>query len=202
MLRQSLRFKPPEPKGAFRKRVYDIVNHQGFEIFITICILLNTLLMSMRYARMSDTYELTLEFLNYVFGIIFNIEMILKLIGIGVHYFKNSWDKFDFVIVIGTDIGFLLSLFVGFNIATAATIVRAFRILRIFRLMKSFGKMILDALIYIIPQITNIMSLIFLLLFIYSCLGISLFATTMYRENYNRLSNFRNFYNSIIILLR
>jgi len=156
----------------------------------------------MRYARMSYTYEYTLEMINFIFSIIFNIEAILKLIALGWHYFKNSWNRFDFYIVLGTDIGFTLSLFIGFNISTAASIIRAFRILRIFRLLRSFGKMILDALVYIVPQITNIISLIFLLLFIYSCLGINLFATTMYRENYHRLSNFRNFYNSIILLLR
>ncbi|CAI2381758.1 unnamed protein product [Moneuplotes crassus] len=202
MLRQSLRFKAPEPKSKCRKKAYFLVNHRYFEVFIMICILLNTLLMSMRYARMSDTYEFTLETINYVFSIIFNIEMILKMIGNGIHYFKGAWNKFDFLIVVGTDIGFMINIFIGVNISTAATVVRAFRILRIFRLMKSFGKMILDALVYIIPQITNIMSLIFLLLFIYSCLGISLFAPVMYRENYNRLSNFRNFFFSIIILLR
>ncbi|CAI2378685.1 unnamed protein product [Moneuplotes crassus] len=202
MLRQSLRFKPPEPKSKWRKKVHDLVNHQYFEGFIMVCILLNTLLMSMRYARMSDNYELALETANMVFSIIFNLEMILKIIGNGMHYFKGSWNRFDFAIVIGTDIGFIMSLFLSVNISTAATVIRAFRILRIFRLVKSFGKMILDALVYIIPQVTNIMSLIFLLLFIFSCLGISLFATVMYRENYNRLSNFRNFFFSIIILLR
>ena len=202
MLRLSLRFKPPPPKNQWRKKVYNLVNHQYFEIFIMICILLNTLVMSMRYARMSKTYETTLESINYVFSAIFNLELILKLIGIGCHYFHNSWNRFDFMIVLGTDIGFILNIFIGFNISTAASIVRAFRILRIFRLMKSFGKVILDAVVYIIPQITNIMSLIFLLLFIYSALGINLFSTAMYRENYHRLSNFRNFYSSIIILMR
>ena len=164
--------------------------------------MLNTIIMAMRYARMSDTYELALESINYVFSFIFNVECVLKLTGLGTHYFKSSWNRFDFAIVIGTDIGFLLEIFAGINISTAATIVRAFRILRIFRLMKSFGKVIVDTLVYIIPQVANIMSLIFLLLFIYSALGINLFSTSMYRENYNRLSNFRNFYFSIIILLR
>jgi uncharacterized membrane protein len=164
---------------------------------------MNTIVMSMRYARMSDTYEMTLEFLNYSFSLVFNIEMVLKLIGMGKHYFSSSWNKFDFLIVLGTDIGFLLNLMsIGIDISTAATVIRAFRIMRVARLMKSFGRVILDTLAYIIPQITNIMSLIFLLLFIYSALGINLFSTIMYRENYNELNNFRNFYNSIIILMR
>lgn len=74
MLRKNLRFKTPVPLNKFRRKVYELVEMKYFEIFIMVCILLNTIVMSMRYARMSDTYELTLESFNYAFSIIFNIE--------------------------------------------------------------------------------------------------------------------------------
>ena len=126
--------------------------------------------MSMRYARMSSEYELILEGFNYAFSLIFNIELVIKLIGLGKYYFSSSWNKFDFFVVICTDVGFIIDQLLDSKIKTAALVIRSFRILRILRLMKSFGSMILDTLIYIIPQIANIMSLIFLLLFIYSVL--------------------------------
>lgn len=44
--------------------------------------MLNTVVMSMQYARMSTTYENTIEYINYVFAVIFNIEMIIKLIAL------------------------------------------------------------------------------------------------------------------------
>ena len=74
--------------------------------------------------------------------------------------------------------------------------------MRIFRLFKSYGKVVLDTLVNIIPQITNIMALIFLLLFIYSVLGISLFADVKFGDNYNKDNNFRNFPQSIVLLFR
>lgn len=46
------------------------------------------------------------------------------------------------------------------------------------------------------------MGLIFLLLFIYSVLGISLFADVKYGDNYNKDNNFRNFPQSIVLLFR
>lgn len=105
--------------------------------------------------------------------------------------------------MVGTDVGFILNMAnIGIDISTTATVIRSFRIMRIFRLLKSYGRVVLDTLMNIIPQITNIMGLIFLLLFIYSVLGISLFANVKYRENYNANNNFRNFPQSIVLLFR
>ena len=86
--------------------------------------------------------------------------------------------------------------------AKIAVFFRAFRIMRIFRLLRSYGQVIITTLINVSFQITNILSLIFLLLFIYSALGINLFATMMYREIYNEQRNFRSFPNAIILLMQ
>ena len=160
--------------------------------------------MACQYARMSDTYADTIEYLNYGFSVIFNIEMIIKIIGLAKRYFTDSaWNRFDFAIVVGTDIGFILSYAnIGIDISTTATVIRSFRIMRIFRLLKKYGRVVLDTLVNIIPQITNIMSLIFLLIFIYSVLGISLFADVKYGTTYNSDNNFRTFPKSIVLILR
>ena len=114
-------------------------------------------------------------------------------------------NKFDLSIVVGTDVGLVMNIInTGINISTVATVVRAFRIMRVFRLVKSSQNMriILDTIVHIIPQVTNIMSLVFLLLFIYSVLGLNLFSTVMYQDFYNTRANFRTFGNSILLLLR
>ena len=161
--------------------------------------------MSMKYARMSNEYESTLENFNYAFAAIFNFEAIVKIVGQGRSYFHYAWNKFDLLIVIGTDVGLLMNIInMGINISTVATVVRAFRIMRIFRLVKSSQNMriILDTIVHIIPQVTNIMSLVFLLLFIYSALGLNLFSEVMYQNFYNDRANFRTFGDSILLLLR
>lgn len=81
-------------------------------------------------------------------------------------------------IVIGTNFGILLSLLnFGTGFQTIGIIIRAFRIMRIIRLVRKQQdvKIILDTLFNILPQITNFVGLMILLLFIYSALGISLF---------------------------
>jgi hypothetical protein len=73
-----------------------------------------------------------------MFAVIFNIEMILKLIGLGWQYFYSGWNVFDCVVVIGTDGGIILNFTTtGSSISTATTVVRAFRIMRIVRLIRS-----------------------------------------------------------------
>ena len=113
-------------------------------------------------------------------------------------YFYSTWNKFDLAIVVGTAIGITFNFIkIGIDISTTATVVRAFRIMRIFRLVKvsTNMKIILDTLVHIIPQITNIMSLIFLLFFIYSALGMNLFSGVAFAPNglYNEKANFRSF---------
>ena len=114
---------------------------------------------------------------------IFNFECAVKLIANGKYYFWELWNKFDFVIVVGTDAGILFKLLdTGIDLGTAASVVRAFRIMRIFRLIKSSKnlRVLLDTLVYILPSLANIGSLIFLMFFIFAALGINLFSGIMF----------------------
>lgn len=114
--------------------------------------------------------------------------MVLKLLSLGSSYFYDSWNKFDFVIVIGTDIGVVFHV-VGseFNISAITTAFRAFRIMRMFKLIKSNKnlRVLLDTLLRILPSISNVASMVLLILFIYTCLGMQLFGRVMLRDEIN-----------------
>ena len=43
-----------------------------------------------------------IEIINYIFSVIFTIEAIIKLIALKKKYFKEMWNIFDFIVVIGT----------------------------------------------------------------------------------------------------
>ena len=204
MLSKTLIKRSKVPKNKIRKFFFRIQEHKYFEYFITGWILANTVIMAMRYARMSTEYSNTLDNFNYFFAAVFNLEMIIKLIALWKHYFLDSkWNLFDWAIVIGTDAGIIMSsMNIGIDISTTATVIRSFRILRMFRLFKSFGRLVIDTFINILPQITNIMLLVFLLIFIYSVLGISLFADVKFGNTYNSDNNFRGFFQSVVLLFR
>lgn len=50
-----------------------------------------------------------LEIINYAFAGIFTLEAIIKLFAYRCAYFKDGWNIFDFIIVIGTFIGIILT---------------------------------------------------------------------------------------------
>ena len=50
---------------------------------------------------MQEWHALTLEIVNYVMVIIFALEAVLKLIGLGVsNYFSDRFNIFDFIVVV------------------------------------------------------------------------------------------------------
>jgi voltage-dependent calcium channel L type alpha-1D len=114
-----------------------------------------------------------------VFAVVFNIEMILKLIALRMEYFRTIWNKFDMVIVFATNLGILMKILeLGDTFSSATVVIRGFRILRMFKLIRSsvHMRLILDTVFNILPQVGNVMSLILLLFFIYAALGINLFS--------------------------
>ena len=99
--------KPPESK--FRKWFYNIVQSNWFDLLMVVIIALNTAVIAMTYNRMSKSYERFIEVMNYIFVIIYNVEFVIKIIGIGKQYFTHSsWNTFDFVCVCLSDLAIFL----------------------------------------------------------------------------------------------
>ena len=162
-------------------------------------------------ALMSKSYQMNiymvdlLEILNYVFAFIFNVEMILKLISDGHRYFLNNWNLFDMFIVLSADIGIVLEFFqLSGNFKSVSTVFRALRILRIAKLLKEFEniRVILDSVVVILPNISNVMCLFVLILYIYACIGIYLFAGAKRLAELNEYNNFTTFGRAMLGLTR
>jgi hypothetical protein len=67
------------------------------------------------------------------------------LLAFGKYYFWESHNIFDFALIIGTDLGILLTAaFPNFSIGPLAALLRAFRIGRILRLVSTFILMSID----------------------------------------------------------
>jgi hypothetical protein len=93
MIRKIIEPKQNLPKHPFRKNCNYMVGSTIFEITITMCIFMNTIVMAMRYYRMPEDYETALEQTNNIFAVIFNVECFMKLAALGRYYFSNSWNK-------------------------------------------------------------------------------------------------------------
>ena len=177
-----------------------------FDQFIMACIILNSSIMAVQHHGQSDSVSSFIELANYLFALIFTIEAILKLTALKKKYFNDSWNKFDFIIVLGTNGGILLRIITGVNIGSVASIVRMCRIGRLFRLINSAKslRVLFNTMLSSIPSLLNIGSLLFLLFFIYAIMGVQLFAHIMMHDDseMNVHANFHGFWESMILLFR
>ena len=78
-----------------------------------------------------------LEYFNFVFTGIFGLEVILKMIGLGSRYFRESSNIFDFVVAVGSITGTIFEGILKIRGASFLNIIRIFRIGRIFKFFKS-----------------------------------------------------------------
>lgn len=96
--RISPKKKSTPPENENRRLFYWISTHPLFDIVIISIIIFNTLVLAMTYARMSDSYALAIDILNLVFVFLYNVEFLIKIIGMGTQYFtRDNWNIFDFV---------------------------------------------------------------------------------------------------------
>ena len=86
-------------QSSLHQLCFDLVVHPFFENFIYAIIFLNTLLMTVKWPRMSIEAENITETINYVFSGIFVLEAVVKILALGDRYFRSGWNIFDFCIV-------------------------------------------------------------------------------------------------------
>ena len=140
------------------------------------CIIGNTIVLAIKWYIMPLWVISVIEVINYIFMVIFTLEAVLKIIAMGKNYFKESWNIFDFTVVVMTALILGITwLGVGGNLGVTSTILRSLRIGRIFRLVKKAEKLqiIFQALLDAIPSMGSLGLLLFLLIFMYAIIGIS-----------------------------
>jgi len=210
-IKELLLHKPTPPLhppsgiyAQYRKPFYKLVTANSFDMFVTGCILVNIIVMACATDTMSDTHALTLAVLNYIFTVIFLLEMVLKHIGLGLkQYWRDGWNRFDGTIVILSAVFFVLTVS-GTTIAFDPTIARVFRMLRIFRVIKRAKaiKQLIYTLIFSMPALANVALLMLLLFFVYACMGMSLFGKVKHGEFINIHANFETFPRAMLVLIR
>lgn len=173
MVSLQLRAKIPEPENAFRKAVYKIVQKTAFDVIVTLLIIINILILAMKHRAMASWFsEGFLVYSNWFFTFAFIIEAVFKIVGYGFkHYFKDNWNRFDFVLVAISILDKVMKM------DGIGTFFRVFRVARIVRVARSASDLrrMAQTIIISIPALGNVGSLLILLFFIYSILGVNFF---------------------------
>lgn len=136
-----------------------------------ICITINTLLMAAQHYGQATLQTTVVGFLNDFFAAVFTVEAALKITAYGLAYFEDNWNRFDFFVVVGTLASIVLEAFTTTRLRLLAMLVRVFRVTRIIRLVKASKgiRHILTTLYLALPGLSNVTSILVLMLFIYTC---------------------------------
>ncbi|XP_040187412.1 sodium channel protein type 4 subunit alpha isoform X1 [Rana temporaria] len=196
----------PRPENPVQGVVFDFISRQAFDIFIMILICLNMVTMMVETDDQSEEKVNILFKINLVFIVIFTTECVLKMFALRQYFFTIGWNIFDFVVVILSIAGIVLSDLIAeyFVSPTLFRVIRLARIGRVLRLIKSAKgiRTLLFALMMSLPALFNIGLLLFLVMFIYSIFGMSNFAYVKKESGVDDIFNFETFGNSIICLFQ
>eukprot|EP00094_Tigriopus_californicus_P003244 TCALIF_03120-PB protein Name:"Similar to cac Voltage-dependent calcium channel type A subunit alpha-1 (Drosophila melanogaster)" AED:0.11 eAED:0.11 QI:85/0.68/0.56/1/0.86/0.86/30/131/2029 len=252
----------PEERVGFKYRLWRIVESTPFEYFIMTLIVLNTILLMMKYYQQPQIMGVALHYMNTVFTgfftvecffkilamglkyhgapplltdilsymnltftLCFSVECVLKLISYGPtqmqcplslsqclsqlfiqfqSYFKDSWNIFDFVTVVGSIVDALMVEFaknfinVGF--------LRLFRAARLVKLLRQGYtiRILLWTFVQSFKALPYVILLIAMLFFIYAIIGMQVFGNIQFNADteYNRHVNFQTFGAGLMVLFR
>ncbi|XP_062858689.1 sodium channel protein type 4 subunit alpha A [Trichomycterus rosablanca] len=194
----------PRPANKLQGMVFDFISQQIFDIFIMVLICLNMVTMMVETDDQSDEKEHVLYQINLVFIVVFTSECFLKIIALRQYFFTMGWNVFDFIVVILSIAGLMLSDIIEkyFVSPTLFRVIRLARIGRVLRLIKGAKgiRTLLFALMMSLPALFNIGLLLFLIMFIFSIFGMSNFAYVKKAAGIDDIFNFETFGNSILCL--
>ncbi|PIK39622.1 putative voltage-dependent T-type calcium channel subunit alpha-1H isoform X5 [Apostichopus japonicus] len=174
------------PRNRFRRSVQRLLAHKWFDYSILIIIFTNCITLAMeRPGIAEDSWErLFLTISNYMFSLIFTVEMAIKVIAkgfmFGKHAYVNSgWNIMDGCLVLVSWIDLIFSLFTSAS-PEIFGILRVFRLLRTLRPLRVISrapglKLVVQTLLSSLRPIGNIVIICCTFFIIFGILGIQLF---------------------------
>merc|ERR1712166_426190 len=118
----------PDTDSSLRLGLYRVASSPFFSWLIITLIFVNTISLTCVHYDMDTTLADSLEMVNWICGIIFVLEVGIKMIGWGpVNYLSDGWCRFDLFVAVMAVLGFAL---------TSSPVAQSFRAMRLFRVVK------------------------------------------------------------------
>lgn len=196
--------KQKMPRSTLRKLCFRAAQSPALETFTTGCILLNTFLMALTYFGQENLYRAAIDASNYAFSAVFTVEALVKILGLGRYYWKESWNIFDFAIVLASSAGWLYT-FTGTAAAGAVALpIRSVRVARLIKLIQAAPSLrqLVNTLLVTLPSLVSIGGLLSLVFFIYAALGVQLFAKVKMGDLVTPNANFQSIGSAMTTLVR
>uniref|UniRef100_A0A2S2PYV7 Voltage-dependent T-type calcium channel subunit alpha-1H n=1 Tax=Sipha flava TaxID=143950 RepID=A0A2S2PYV7_9HEMI len=176
---------------GFRQSCGKFIKQKWFDNLVLMFIALNCITLAMERPNIppDSTERVFLGTANYVFTVVFALEMFVKVVAAGMFYgtepyFKSGWNIMDGLLVVVSIIDLLMSLI-------SESSPKIFGILRVFRLLRSLRplrvinrapglKLVVQTLLSSLRPIGNIVLICCTFFIIFGILGVQLFKGTFF----------------------
>ncbi|XP_064425360.1 sodium channel protein type 9 subunit alpha-like [Latimeria chalumnae] len=177
---------------SLRMQTFRLVNNRVFDAIVLFVILASTATLTLddKYTQSNAKIQLALKYLDYFYTAFFNLEMILKIVGLGLtFYFTNVWTLLDFFLVVVGWLGIIGSSVKSLKSLRSLRTLRALRPLRAISRWEGM-RLVVNALVASIPSISNVMLVCLVFWLIFGIVGVQIYGGKFFQcldENGNRL---------------
>jgi len=161
-------------------------NHPHFSSFIIGVIVFNAAILGVQtFLDEVEDWKMSqvLEIVDLAIGLIFFVEIMVKWVANFRDFWKDGWNNFDFLVTTGTMVPIVAKIAIGGSSDTKnfATLAKNLRIFRTFRTLKMIAKfrslrIIVRTIVEALQSLGFVLVLLFLLMYIFAVLAISLFS--------------------------
>ncbi|XP_038573807.1 voltage-dependent R-type calcium channel subunit alpha-1E isoform X3 [Micropterus salmoides] len=195
----------PQNRQTFQYRLWHFVASPSFEYTVLVMIALNTVVLMMKYYSAPTAYDTVLKHLNTAFTVLFSLECILKIMAFGlVNYFRDTWNIFDFITVLGSITEIIVDL-QSVNTINMS-FLKLFRAARLIKLLRQGYtiRILLWTFVQSFKALPYVCLLIAMLFFIYAIIGMQVFGNIKLNDesHINQHNNFKTFFGALMLLFR
>ena len=168
----------------FRKFCYRIGKSHFLNNFILCLVIINSLLTVLKTNRILQTQYYITAFEQCCLAI-YIFEAIIKIIGEKKEYFKDSWNKLDFLLIIISLTDYPLAYFSGrfLNYQSVVLSLQSLKTLKIFKVIKMFKSLyifqslltLLDSVASSFVECVSSLGLLLIIMYFYAFVGFLLF---------------------------
>ncbi|KAM7445212.1 hypothetical protein ABFA07_006340 [Porites harrisoni] len=204
------RYMPRNVKSV-QYKIWTLVSSKPFDTFILCLIALNTVVLMTQHYNEPKDFQDILMYLNIFFTVLYMIEAGLKFIALRFNYFKDYWNLFDFIVVLGGLLDVIVTIIdkVADNplgIGIDPSMFRLFRAARLIKLLRRGYtiRILLWTFLQSFKALPYVTLLIMLMFFMYAVIGMQLFGKIALDRNteINENNNFRNLLEALQVLFR
>lgn len=186
-----------------RAGIRKAIKSQPFYWCVIVLVFLNTSCVAVEHYGQPPWLTEFLFYAEYVFLVLFILEMCLKMYALGVRvYFESSFNKFDFFVVMGSIFEVVWSYYKEGSFGLS--VLRALRLLRIFKVTKYWASLrnLVISLLSSMRSIISLLFLLFLFLLIFALLGMQLFGGEFNFETGTPAANFNTIANALLTVFQ